>query len=60
MDRKDLIDAVGKYGLDHDAEAAVDAVFSAIRNAPTGVMVFREAKGRSVSPERRKTIFMCG
>lgn len=59
--KSDLVAATGKYGVDAaHAEKAVDAVLTALRNAPTGVMVFREVEGRSVSPDKRRTIFMCG
>ena len=57
MLKQDLIAAVGKHGVD---EKAFNAVLDALRAAPTSVMVFREVEGRSVSPDKRKTIFMCG
>jgi len=61
MNTKDLVAATAKKGLDHaQAERAVDAVLSALREAPTGVLVFRETEGRSVPADKRKTIFMCG
>lgn len=61
MNKTDLVAAAGKAGLDKaHAEKAVDAVLSALRHAPTSVMIFREVEGRSVAPDKRKTIFMCG
>lgn len=57
MFKKDLIAAVGKHGVD---EKALNTVLDALRAAPTGVMIFREVEGRSVSANKRKTIFMCG
>ncbi|MBB4100431.1 hypothetical protein [Sphingomonas kyeonggiensis] len=61
MTKKDLVAAATKKGLDHThAERAVDAVLGALRDAPTGVLVFRETEGRSVPADKRRTIFMCG
>ncbi len=61
MQKKDLVAATAKHGLDQaHAEKAVDAVFAALRAAPTGVLVFREVEGRSVPVDKRRTIFMCG
>ena len=61
MNKADLVAVAGKHGLDKDhAAKAVDAVFAALRSAPTGVMVFREVEGRSVPADKRRTIFMCG
>lgn len=57
MTKKDVLVAASKHGVD---EKAVDAVFNALRASPTSVLVFREVEGRSVSPDKRKTIFMCG
>lgn len=57
MTKKDIITAAGKHGVD---EKAVEAVFAALRAAPTSVLVFHEVEGRSVAPDKRKTIFMCG
>jgi hypothetical protein len=57
----DLVDAVVKQGLDHEhAEKAVAAVLAALRESPTATMVFRKTEGRSVAPDARRTIFMCG
>ncbi|HEX4693573.1 hypothetical protein [Sphingomonas sp.] len=61
MQKSDLVAAVEKHGLDRGhAQKAVDAVFDALRDAPTGVLVFRQTEGRSVPADRRRTIFMCG
>ena len=61
MKKADLVAVAAKHGLDHaHAEKAVDAVFAALRAAPTGVLVFREVEGRSVPADKRRTIFMCG
>lgn len=57
MTQKDIVAATKKHGVD---EKAVEAVLAALRSAPTSVLVFRETEGRSVSPDKRKTIFMCG
>jgi hypothetical protein len=57
----DLVSAVVDEGIDRaHAEKAVSAVIGALRKSPRATMIFRKVDGRSVKPEDRRTIFLCG
>ena len=57
----DLVAAVERQGLSKpEATKAVQAVLEAARQSRTATLVFRKVDDQSVSPEQRRTIFLCG